>query len=63
MLLALVVNLVWFLPKFYPEGLAAVPAAPAVLIAVGLMVFIAALLPLASSEVRHLKAVTHEDHA
>jgi len=33
------------------------------LIAVGLMVFIAALLPLASSEVRHLKAVTHEDHA
>jgi hypothetical protein len=32
------------------------------LIAVGLMVFIAALLPLASSEVRHLKAVTHAEN-
>ncbi|HEY9035592.1 MAG TPA: GGDEF domain-containing protein [Pseudomonadales bacterium] len=40
-LLALVVNLVWFLPKFYPDGLTAIPAAPVLLIAVGLVLSLA----------------------
>jgi MFS family permease len=47
---------------FFAGPLTHLVGARTALIAVGLMVFIAALLPLASSEVRHLKAVTHAEN-